>query len=138
MLRHYLYAVLMWIICIYAIRRGGWPERSVAWIIAIGSVLTATVAGNYDRLEINILIIDIIVFLALFAIGLFSDRYWTLWIASLQGVSLLGHLLPLMPNWNRYVYDDAIALWSWPMLLILGLATWRRPAPATASGASAS
>jgi hypothetical protein len=136
MLRHYLYAVLMWTICIYAIRRGGWPERSVGSIIAIGGLLSATVAGDYRALETGILFIDVIMFLALFAIGLLSDKYWTLWIAALQGVSLLGHLLPLMPLWNRTVYNDAIALWSWPMLLILGLATWKRHVPAMAGGSS--
>jgi hypothetical protein len=137
MLRHFLYAALMWIICGYAAWRGGWPERSVAWIIVLGSVLSAMVSGDFTGVEQGILIIDILMFLGFFVIGLFSERYWTLWIAALQGVSLLGHLLPLMPLWNPYVYNDAIALWAWPMLAILGLATWKRPRPTSAWNVSA-
>ena len=124
-LRQVLYSVLMWLTLIYAMRRGGWAERSAAWIIVIGSVLSATVLGNFKHVVTMIMIYDLIVFLALFGVGLFSERYWALWIAAMAGVSLLGHLLPLMPLSNPFVYYDAIALWSWPMLLIIDRAVYQ-------------
>ena len=137
-LRQVLYSVLMWGTLIYAMRRGRWPERSTVWIIVVGSVLTAMVAVSFKRVETTVMIYDILTFLALFAIGLFSERYWPMWIAAISGVSLLGHLLPLMPMSNPHVYYDAISLWSWPILLIIARAVYQRGLEARAKSSSSS
>ncbi len=124
--RQVLYALLMWGTLIYAIRRGGWPELSAAWIVVIGSVLSATVTDSFMHVVTPIMLYDAITFLAFFGVGLLSERYWPMWVTAISGVSLLGHLLPLMPMSNPEVYHDAIALWSWPILLIIVRATRQR------------
>lgn len=130
--RQILYSVLMWTTLLYAMRRGSWPERSVAWIVVIGSVLSAAAITNYRHGATTIMAYDVVVFLALFGVGLFSDRYWAMWVAAMQGMTLLGHLLPLMPLSNPFVYRDAIVLWSWPTLLIIDRATYQRSLEAKA------
>lgn len=125
--RQIIYSVLMWLTLIYATRRGGWTERSAAWVMVIMSLLSATVATyDFKHLETRVAIFDGMAFLALFAIGLFSERYWPLWVAALAGITLLSHLLPLMPLSNPWVYHRADALWSWPMLLIINRAIYQR------------
>ena len=51
-----------------------------------------------------------------------------MWVTAISGVSLLGHLLPLMPMSNPEVYHDAIALWwglTAGLVLISALVLWR-------------
>jgi peptidoglycan/LPS O-acetylase OafA/YrhL len=135
-LRVVIYAVLMWATLIYAMRRGGRTERSAAWIIVIVSVLSGTVASSYTQVIRTVLIYDILGFLAFFAIGLFSRHYWPMWIAALSGMTVLGHLLPMMPLSNPWVYRQAIVLWSWPTLLIIIGAVYQRSREAKANVSS--
>jgi hypothetical protein len=137
-LRQIIYSVLMWGTLIYAMRRGGWPERASAWIMAIVSVLSATVAANYAHVMTTVLIYDLITFFALFAIGLYSERYWPMWIAAMGGVTVLSHLLPLMPLSNPSVARNAVVLWSWPILLIIVRATYQHSLEREGSGSSPS
>jgi len=135
--RHLLYTVLMWIICTFAIFRGRPAERLVALALLIGSILTPLVSsGLFRHVETRIVIVDILVFVVFFTAGLFSQRYWTLWVTAIQGVGMLGHLLPLMPLSSPWVYANAISLWAWPILFLLARATLERPARPRVSSAS--
>jgi len=117
----------MWFTLIYAMRRGGWSERSAAWIIVIASVASGTVAADsFSHFIPAMAIFDTVAFLSFFAVGLFSERFWTLWVAGLAGVTLLSHLLPLMPLSNAWVYRQANVLWAWPTLLIVIRAVYQR------------
>ena len=58
--------------------------------------------------------------------ALVSDRFWPLWIAGLQLTSSMGHLFKaidaeLLP----IAYAAALRMWAWPILIILGIGTWR-------------
>ncbi len=133
-----IYSVLMWSTLIYVMRRGNWTERSAAWLVVIASLLTGTVGGNYGHLMLATLAYDSIFFLAFFAIGLFSGHYWPMWVAAMAGVTVLGHLLAVMPLSNPGVYREAIVLWSWPILLTILGASLRRNRKARAKVNSSS
>lgn len=124
-----LYAALMAIILGYAIIKGGWAERSVALILLIGSILTPLVAAPFPRtfqqIEIGIFAIDICALILFLAVALSSRRYWPLWVVALHGVAMLGHLMPLTSRVISIVYANAIMWWSWPMLFLIGWATYR-------------
>jgi hypothetical protein len=74
----------------------------------------------------QILIVDVLAFLAFTYVALVSDRFWPLWIAGLQLTSSMGHLFKaidaeLLP----IAYAAALRMWAWPILIILGIGTWR-------------
>ena len=70
--------------------------------------------------------IDIITFAAFVVIALRSERFWPLWLAGLQLTTLLSHMMKLLrPDLVAIAYEAAMKFWSYPLLVILGIAAWR-------------
>ncbi len=70
--------------------------------------------------------IDLAVLAAFIAVALRSERFWPLWIAGLQLTISISHMLKaidqdLLPR----AYAAAAVLWSYPILLIIVIGTWR-------------
>ena len=68
------------------------------------------------------------------AVALRSNRFWPLWVAGLQLTTALGHVLKaidhdLVPR----AYGAALQFWSYPILLILAVGTWRAIAASRAT-----
>ena len=60
------------------------------------------------------------------SVAMISERFWPLWVSGLQLTALLGHLLKgvesdLLPT----AYAAALHFWSYPILIILAVGTWR-------------
>jgi F0F1-type ATP synthase membrane subunit c/vacuolar-type H+-ATPase subunit K len=128
MSRHLLYAVLLWAVCGWAVVRGGRSERVAGIGILADAVMSAVVMRpmqlRYHNVETAVLMVDLTLFALLFALAMRSSKYWPLWMAGMEGVSLLGHLTPLMPGVIAWAYSNAVQLWAWPMLGLLAYATW--------------
>jgi hypothetical protein len=59
-------------------------------------------------------------------IALNSDRFWPLWVAGLQLVTSFAHFLKALdPGLVPQAYGAAVRFWSYPILIILAVATWR-------------
>lgn len=115
--------------CGYAWWRGGGPERSAATIIFVGVVLTRMAmgpwTGRWTSVENGVLIVDVAVLLALLAVALKAERFWPLWLTALHLLGIAGHLVKMLdPVLIRWGYAFLIAIWSYPMLALLVLATW--------------
>jgi hypothetical protein len=126
----FVFLALLFLVCGYAWRKGGAPERAVALILLVGTFLTALAASlpavSYDTVEIGILLVDIVAFLALFGVALFAERFWPMCIAGLQLVGLAGHLaMSTQPGLLPWAYAFILSIWSYPMLALLALGTWR-------------
>lgn len=122
---YYLLLVLCWM---YALLRGGLPERAGASILAIGSVLTVAAVSSlehrYVSIEFGVFLVDVATLLAFLILALRADRYWPLWIAALQLIGLAGHGVKLMdPDVIRRAYAFAMQFWGYPMLLLIVLGT---------------
>lgn len=121
-----LYGALMWGVTLYAFRRGGWTERTAAAGIIIATYLSTLLASPlgeaYRHIEVQVGMVDLALFIATLLIALKSRKYWPLWFAAMQGISLIGHLVPLVPGMPTSTYYNAIALWSYPMLILLAFA----------------
>lgn len=73
-----------------------------------------------------VLLVDLATFGGFAFVAVQSTRFWPLWVAGLQLTTSLGHLLKtidvtLLPT----VYAAALIFWSYPILLILAIGTWR-------------
>lgn len=125
--RPIFYGLVMWAAAIYAFRRGGREERLTAICMIVGSYLSSLVASPretyFRNVEESIALVDSCLFLSLLLIALRSNRFWPLWLAALQGVTVLGHFAPLIPNMPASMSYHAVALWAYPQWVIIAYAT---------------
>jgi hypothetical protein len=76
--------------------------------------------------EIGVFAVDVGTFLAFTWVALKSERFWPLWVAGLQLTTGLAHILKAMEtDLFPIAYAAAGRLWSYPILLILAVGTWR-------------
>ena len=125
-----LYYVLLVLCWTYALLRGGLPERIGATILVIGSQLTwaaaSAGAARFESVETGVLLVDVGALLAFLALALRADRFWPLWVAALQILGTAGHAVKFTdPEVIRRAYAFILAFWSYPMLSLLVLGTWR-------------
>lgn len=133
-MNHMTRVILFWLLllmsCGYALWRGRKYERIAAVVFICATVLSFlghSPRERYVTIEASDLIIDSSVLVAVVAIALVSDRFWPLWVAGLQLVDSMSHLLKaihadLLPQ----VYGAAERFWSYPILIILLIGAWRQ------------
>jgi uncharacterized membrane protein (UPF0136 family) len=128
MWRMIIYGVLMWVVTIYAFRRGGWAEKLAASGIVSNSYLTALLVSPPDimfhQFERAVALLDLALLVLLGIIALRSRKFWPMWLAAFQGVTVLSHLAPYV-HVSPWVYFRAVALWSWVMWIVLGFAVYQ-------------
>lgn len=110
--------------------RGRSDERWAAITCLVGALLTlATVPDlpvRFDHFQAITFAIDCGVLIAFVVIALRSDRFWPLWVAGLQLTTTVVHLLKLIaPDLMPFVFGAALAFWSYPILLLIGVGAWR-------------
>jgi len=141
-MRMALFALLLLACTIYALARGGRPERIGAGTMFVGCVLTLAVNSplsvRYASVEIAILVVDAVMLGVFAALALLSDRYWPLWVTALQLLVVLAHVAKLAdPEMLRNGYGFVMAVWSYPQLLAIALGTRahyrKRTSPAAAT-----
>ena len=130
MLPHSVYWSLLLLICGYAFWRGRGDERIAAATCLLATLiqllLVSPAAIRYSGVEVGVLAVDLGVLAVFVAIALHSSRFWPLWTAGLQLTTIFGHVmkavhLSLLP----LAYAGALRFWSYPILLILLIGTWR-------------
>jgi hypothetical protein len=129
-MHRYVFVILLFVTCGYALWRGRRDERVVA-IACIGATiatrfLVSPVGVRYSSIEPGLLIVDAAMLVTFVAIALKSQRFWPLWVAGLQLTTSFSHLMKAI-DWQLLpvAYGAAVALWSYPILIILAVGTWR-------------
>ena len=128
MLNSVVFAVLLLASCLYALRRGGAPERIGAVVYLLAAFGTLAVvsnpAGRYAAVEVGIVVIDLLMLAALFTLALRAERFWPIWATGIHIIAAAGHAIKLAePELMRWAYAFVLAFWSYPMLLILVIGT---------------
>ena len=125
-----VFRIFLALVVLYALARGSRDERQVAIICLVGAVATTLalppLAERFASVEQPVLIVDLFVFAGFLAVALRSERFWPLWVAGLQLTTIMGHLLKgvdsqLLPR----AYAASLNFWAYPIVLILGIGTWR-------------
>lgn len=125
-----LYWTVLTLTCGYALSKGRTDERVVAVVCIVASIVSPLVLApwvqRYSQFEAGEFVVDVTVLGVFIAVALRSDRFWPLWIAGLQLTSSMAHLmkgvqLDLLPQ----AYAAAAKFWSYPILIILAIGTWR-------------
>ena len=126
----FIFGPLLVAVCLYAWLRGGGDERCVAATCLAGTAATILVISplrhRYAGVEEGLMLVDLAVLAGFIAVALRSQRFWPLWIAGLQLTTSLGHILKgvdqdLLPR----AYGAALQFWSYPILIILAVGTFR-------------
>jgi hypothetical protein len=125
-----LYIVLLASTCGYAFYRGGRYERLVAAVCILGTAATVAVNSPFNRLYVHVeagaLAVDLAVLVAFVIVALQSDRFWPLWVAGLQLTTSVAHFLKALdPHLVPQAYGLAVRFWSYPILIILAVGSWR-------------
>lgn len=129
MLQSAVYFSLVFACWMYAMLRGGAPERIGITILAVGSVLTVVAvsapARRFGSVEIGIFLVDVAALVGFLILAMRAERLWPLWVTSLQAIGTTAHAVKLVdPEIIRWAYAFALAFWSYPMLFLLVLGTW--------------
>ncbi len=122
------------LICGYALVRGQRDERLAGCVCLLASLATrfaiSPLHQRYGGIESGLLLVDLLVLAAFVGIALKSERFWPLWIAGLQLTGSMAHLLKAI-EWDLVprAYAAAAVFWSYPILLVLAIGTWRAHRP---------
>ncbi len=130
MLRFILFTVVLFGTCGYALLRGRSDERIVGGVCIAAAIasfaLAAPASQRYSGVELGVLGIDLLTLGAFTYVALRSHRFWPLWISGLQLTTSIAHLLKAMqPDLVPMAYAAAGRFWSYPILIIIAVATWR-------------
>jgi hypothetical protein len=123
------YFLMLGAVCLLCLLRGRSDERFAAAACVVGSVLTF-IANQltlpFVRFEPLAFAVDVGVLAAFVVIALRSARFWPLWVAGLQLTATSVHLLKLLhPDLMSFVVGAALAFWSYPILILIGIGAWR-------------
>lgn len=125
-----LYWTLLTLTCGYALTIGRSDERIVGAVCIIASVVTAFALSSwrqrYSEVETGELLVDMVTLAAFVFVALRSQRFWPLWVAGLQLTTSMSHMLKAVDlGLGPQAYAAAEKFWSYPILLILAVGTWR-------------
>lgn len=114
----------------YAAWRGGGPERAMAAIaltmVGADQLLHAFIPPAFASLDAGHLAIDLFGAAATTSLALFAHRFWPMCVAVLHMVPLLAHTSRILDmTMHPAAYLTMQVATSWPVPLILILATWR-------------
>ena len=115
--------------CLYALARGGAPERLTAGSFLLALLLTDLATGPvhaYADVEWQVASIDMALFLTLLFVALGSCRFWVLAMAGMMLVNLFGHVARLLDaGIIARAYYLLVATIGYPMVALLVIGTWR-------------
>lgn len=126
----YIYWAILLATCGYALWRGRKDERAIAVVCLMASIVSllslSQQPSRYSNIESRLLLVDLVTLALFIMVALQSSRFWPLWVAGLQLTTSMAHLmkaidLDLLP----YAYGAAARFWSYPILFIIVLGTWR-------------
>ena len=139
MVRYLVQVGLLLAVAIYAWRRGGWPELAAAAALAtmflVDALYHALVrAPEWRDVSLWHMSLDLVMLTALVSLALRAPRVWTLWLASFQLVSALGHVLRLLElDMPVRVYWAMTAAPSYCQILLLAVGIFLNDRRRTAS-----
>lgn len=83
-------------------------------------------ASRFTRVETGVFVVDLILFFVLVAVAIRADRAWPMALAALQLDTVGVHFARLLDlEMIRITYALMLAMWSYPMLVLLVAGTWR-------------
>lgn len=129
-LHQQIFAALTIAACIYAIARGGAPERITAIgflsAFALTNLFSRSVWVAFSTTEWDIAAVDTALAAVVLFVALGSCRFWAMAMAAMMIINVFGHLARMLDaGIIAKAYYALVALISYPMVLLLVIGTWR-------------
>ena len=127
--RYLIQMALLLAAAVYAWRRGGWPERAAAAALVAQAAIDRgyhlfVAAPQYRELDLWHMSLDRALLAVTVWLALRAQRVWLLWLASLQVISALGHVLRVLEvDMPVVVYWTTTAAPSYLQILLLAVGT---------------
>lgn len=121
------FQLIFWICALYAICRGGGPERigAVAMIAATTSSLAAAHWGlQWNGVFLGVLLIDGVLLVVFYVLALHANRVWPMLATAAHMIQTSGHFVKIADLETPYFAYWATQLWSFPIVLLLAIGTW--------------
>jgi hypothetical protein len=110
---------------LYALRRGGPPQRAVAAAVVVG-IATECGAPTYWTIPDGYsLTWDTVVLATCVICALRSDRYWTIAASSFALLEVVTDLMGFVPGVSLWAYLSADRVWTILLVASLLAGTWR-------------
>ena len=127
---NYYFVGLLVICATYAFAAGGAPERIGAAAYTLSVAATYLVlwseSSEWRTLEFGVFIVDALVFVVFVFLALRASRFWPIWVSELLGLGLLGHVARWAgPTVIPWAYAVVLTIWSYPILAIIALGTFK-------------
>lgn len=116
--------IAAFLVCAYALWRGGWPEKLAGALLFVNWMATPILQHYADRtqFEVAVFILDGALTLVLLAVALFGDRFWPLWASAFQILELLMHVAMLAdPRVGGRAYFIGMEVASYLILVALAI-----------------
>jgi hypothetical protein len=128
-MRTAVYLTLLVIVSVYALARGGAPERWVAGtalgMVAADRLLHLAFPADFSAVDSGHLIIDVSGWVILTYVALRARRVWPLCVASLQTVTLMAHVARgLDDSMLPQAYGAMQVAASYPLLVLVAVGTY--------------
>jgi hypothetical protein len=114
-------------VCGMAIRFGDKPAQRVGMITLGGWIVSLIVFRNSARFaDAGLMLVDGVVAALFVWVSLSSRRLWTVVVAAFQMLGVASHLATVIDHRVTInTYKVSLAVWSYGILVVLGLAVWR-------------
>jgi hypothetical protein len=122
-----VWAVLMLLVSVYALLKGGAPERivAVANVIAWLASPLAENVGDWADPQWGLLAVDAAFLAVLLALAMTTDRTWLLWASAFQLLAVATHAAMMADrSVGAWAYITAGVIWSYLVLASLAAGTW--------------
>lgn len=118
--------LLMIMTCTFAVCFGGRDGRLLVVISLTAALLSipAQLAGSWHATQYWLMAVDVLTFFALAWLMMQSDRYWPVWTAACQLMTVLTHVVTLLlPHFSDRIYAGLNTVWIIPLMLfaIIGI-----------------
>jgi hypothetical protein len=143
MLRFAIALTLLAAAALYALRRGGGPEKQVAAILVGVQVLDMAyhalgARSHYLKVDAFHAFNDGWALAAMLAVALTANRFWPLWVAALQVIAGFAHVVRILDlTVPPMAYAIMIRVPLWMQICVLLLGTWNHARRRQARAASA-
>jgi hypothetical protein len=120
--------VIGWAVAGAALWKGGWSERVVAMGFLVAWLTTPVLRrGGWEGPAWTGLAVDGLFLALLLFVALRSRRWWPLFAAAFELLSVLTHVARLIdPGVRAWAYATADAIWTYCLLTSLGIGTYNR------------
>ena len=132
MIRFFVQVLFVILVFAAAWRVGGKPEKHVATIYVsmlvmdlLGAILLDDFGAGLRQSQNYRLLLDISALIAVAIVAVRYDRWWTLWVGSVQLIAVVAHVLKSTGLSIHPLVYGVMERWpTWVAIALTGLGTW--------------